>query len=211
VSEALLLRSQVANVRRRDRHLERDAFRDADTVRAELLDFRRVVRHEMDRRHAEDSKHAGGALVTPKIRGEAQHPVRVDRVEAVVLKVVRRDLVHDPDAASLLGQVQEDALRGAPESLHRGVELLTAVAPLGTEDIARHAFGVEAHKDVALLGDVPFDKRHVLFARERAYERVDPEVPVAGREPRLASEENVIAEFALEARHGPPFRRFRPI
>src|SRR2546430_6728645 len=124
VSEPLLLRSKVANVRRRDRHLERDACRDVDTVRAELLDLRGVVRHELDRRHPEDPEHAGGTLVTPKIRGETKDPVRVDGVETVVLKVVRRDLIHDPDAASLLGQVQEDALRGAPESLHRGVELL---------------------------------------------------------------------------------------
>src|SRR5437879_10360337 len=127
VPEALLLRSQVSNVRRRDRHLERDAFRYVDAVRAELLDFRGVVRHELDRRHPEDPEHAGGTLVTPKIRREAEDPVRVDGVETVVLKVVRRDLVHDPDAASLLGQVQEDALRGAPEWLHRGGEWLTTV------------------------------------------------------------------------------------
>jgi len=211
VPEALLLRSQVANVRRRDGNLERDAFRYVDAVRAELLDFRGVVRHELDRRHPEDPEHAGGTFVTPKIGREAKDPVRVDRVETVVLKVVRGDLVHDPDASSLLGQVQEDALRGSPESLHRGIELLATVAPLGTKDIARHAFGVQAHKDVGLPGDVPLHERHMLFARERADERVDPEVPVAGREPRLASEENVVAEFAFEARHGPPFRRFRPI
>src|SRR2546428_9036362 len=38
--KALLLRSEVANVRRRGRHLERDAFRYVDAVRAEFLDLR---------------------------------------------------------------------------------------------------------------------------------------------------------------------------
>jgi len=209
--EALLLRSQVANVRRRGGHLERDAFRHVDTVRAELLDFRGVVRHELDRRHPEDPEHAGGTLVTPKIRREAEDSIRVDRVETVVLEVVGGDLVHDPDAASLLGQVQEDASRRVPDSLHRGIELLTAIASFRTEDIARHALGVEAHKDVGLPHDVPFHERHVLFAGERADEGVDPEVPVARRKPSLASEENVVAEFGFETRHGPPFRRVRRI
>jgi len=211
VPEALLLRSQIANVRRRGGHLERDAFRHVDSVRAELLDFRGVVRHELDRRHPEDPEHAGGTLVTPKIRREAEDSVRVDRVETVVLEVVRRDLIHDPDAASLLSEIQQDALRRVPDSLHRGIELLAAVASFRTEDIARHAFGVEAHEDIGLPCDVPLHERHVLLAREWADECVDPEVPVAGRKPSLAAEENVVAEFGFEARHGPPFRRFRPI
>jgi len=211
VPEALLFRSQVTNVRRGGGHLERNAFRHLDTVRAELLDLRGVVRHELDRRHPEDPKHAGGTLVTPQIRREAEDSVRIDRVETVVLEVIRRDLVHDTDAAALLGEVQEDALRGSPDSLHRGIELLAAVAPLRTEDIARHAFGVEAHKDIGLPRDVPFHERHVLFAGEWADEGVDSEVPVARRKPSLASEENVVAEFGFEARHGPAFRRFRRI
>src|SRR2546427_2689914 len=59
--------------------------------------------------------------------------------------------------------------------------------------------------------DVPLHERHMLFARERADEGVDPEVPVARRKPSLATEENVVAEFGFETRHGPPFRRFRRI
>src|SRR5207249_3827569 len=85
-----------------------------------------------------DPEHARGTLVAPEIRGEPEDPIRIDRVEAVVLEMVRRHLVDDPDAPSLLGEVQQDALRGAPESLHRGIELLTAVASLRSEDIARH-------------------------------------------------------------------------
>jgi len=85
MSETILLRSQVPNVRGRGRHLERDAFRHGDAVGAELLDFRGVVRHELNRRHPEDPEHARGTFVTPEIRGEAKDPVRVDGVKAVVL------------------------------------------------------------------------------------------------------------------------------
>src|SRR5256712_354444 len=137
--KALLLRSEVANVRRRGRHLERDAFRYVDAVRAEFLDLRGVVRHQLNRCHAKHSEHARGTLVTPEVRGEAKDAICVDGVETVVLEVVRRDLVDDPDAPSLLGEVQQDAFRRASESPHCGIELFATVAPLRAEDIAGHA------------------------------------------------------------------------
>src|SRR5437867_7965455 len=114
--------------------------------------------------------------------------------------MVRRDLVDDPDAPSLLGEVQQDAFRGAPESLHRGVELLTTVTPLRPEDVPGHTLGVETDENIALPRHLTFHEGHVLFAREGAHERVDPEVSIAGREAGLASEKDVVAEFAFEAR-----------
>src|SRR5207245_1508644 len=123
--KALLLRSEVANVRRRGRHLERDAFRYVDAVRAEFLDLRGVVRHQLNRCHAKHSEHARGTLVTPEVRGEAKDAICVDGVETVV------------------------------------------------------------------------------FGRERADERVVPEVAVGRREAGLASEENVVAQFAFGTRHEP--------
>src|SRR2546427_11572379 len=62
---------------------------------------------------------------------------------------------------------------------------------------------MEADEDVAPPGDLPLHERHVLFARERADERVDPEVSVARREAGLASEEHVAAQVAFGTRHEP--------
>src|SRR2546422_9920283 len=156
--QALFLRPQVADVRSRDANVEGDAFRHANAVRAELLNLRGVVRHQLDRAYTEDPQHACGALVTAKIRRKTEGAVRVDRVEAVILKMVCRNLVDDADAPSLLGEVQEHAFGCPPESLQRGVQLLAAVAPLRTEHIAGHAFRVEAHEDVLLPGDLPLTR-----------------------------------------------------
>jgi len=209
--QALFLRAQVADVRGRGADLKGDPFRHANTVRAELLDFRGVVRHQLDRGDPEDPQRGCGTLVTPKIRGKTKSAVRVDRVEAVILQVVRRDLVDDADAPSLLGEVQEDALRRPADSLQCGVQLLAAVAPLRAEYIAGHAFGMQAHEDVLLPRDPSYHEGDVLFAAERADERGDAEVPVPGREPRLTSEQDVVAEFAFEAGHVPRFRQIRRI
>jgi len=209
--QALFLRAQVADVRRGGPDLEGDAFRHANAVRAELFDLRGVVRHQLDRADSEDPQYARSTLVTAEIRRKTEGAVRVDRVEAVILEVVRRDLVDDSDAPSFLGEVEKDAFGRPPESLQCGLQLLAAVASLRTEHIAGHALGVEAHEDVLLPRDLPLHEGDVLFAGERADERMDPEVAVPGRESRLTSEQNVVAEFAFETRHVPRFRLFRRI
>src|SRR3989442_10416023 len=94
--QALFLRAQVAGVRGGGSDLEGDPFRHANAVRAELLDLRGVVRHQLDRRDPEDPQHACGTLVTSEVRRKTERAVRVDCIEAVILQVVRRDLVTMP-------------------------------------------------------------------------------------------------------------------
>jgi len=207
----LLLRAQVSYVRGRDRDFEGDSLGHTDPVRLQFLNFRRVVRHEPHGRHTKDAQHARRAFVVPKISGESEDPVRVDRVEAMVLEVVCRDLVCDADPSSFLGHVQEDSGGRPTDSLHRCVELLAAIAPFGPEDIARHAFGVEAHEDVPLSRDVAPDERHVLLPRERADKCVNPEFAVPSRQPCLAPEEDVVAQLSFDARHRRRFRHSRRI
>src|SRR5437870_6002484 len=154
--QALLLRAQVADVRGRGADLEGDAFRHANAVRAELLDLRGVVRHQLDRGDPEDPQHACGTFVTSEVRRKTKRAVRIDRVETVILKVVRRNLVDDADAPSFLGEVQEDAFGRPPESLQCGIQLLAAVAPLRTEYIAGHAFELRAAGTSRLPANLPF-------------------------------------------------------
>jgi len=160
-----------------------------------LLDFRGVVRHQPDRLHPEDPQDAGRALVGPEVGGEAQNSVRVHRVEAVILKMVGRDFVCDPDPSALLGQVQQGAAGRFPEFLEGSIELCAAVAALGPEHIARDALGVEANEDILAPGDLSFDQGHMVFPAERALERVDAERSVPRGEPRRPREEEVVAQF----------------
>src|SRR5438309_7993136 len=193
--ETRLLRPEVADVRGGRRDLERNAVDHPEPVRFELLDLRGIVRHETDRLHPEEPQYAGRALVRPEVGGEAQDPVRVDRVEAVVLKMVRRDLVRDPDPPAFLGQVQEGAAGRLAEFRQRGVQLGAAVAALGSEHVPRDAFRVEAHEDILPSSDLSLDQGHVVLAGEGTLERVDAERPVPGREPGGPHEQDVVTQL----------------
>src|SRR5881296_2697725 len=106
------------------------------------------------------------------------------------------DLIRNPNAPSFLGHVEEHTRRRTTDPVHRGVELVAAIAPFRTEDVARHAFGMEAHEDVPLPRDPTLDERDVLLAREWADKRMDPKVAVSGRQPRLAPEQDVVAQLS---------------
>src|SRR2546422_4344390 len=74
--QALFLRAQVAGVRGGGSDLEGDPLRHANAVRAELLDLRGVVRHQLDRRGPEDTQHACGTLVTSNFFFQAEDGIR---------------------------------------------------------------------------------------------------------------------------------------
>jgi len=137
--------------------LERDPFGDPHAVRLELLDLRGVVRHQPHRFHAEHAEHAGSALVRAEVRGESQDAVRIDRVEPVVLKVVRRDFVRDPDPAAFLREVDQGAVGRRSDSLQGGIELGPAVAPFGSEHVTSDAFRVKANEHVLSARNPPLD------------------------------------------------------
>ncbi len=202
MAESVLLRDEIPPVRRRRRNLERDSFGDPHTVRLELLDLRRIVRHQPHRLHAEHAEQACGALVRAEVGREPEDAVRVDRVEPVVLEVVRGDLVRDPDPASFLREVDQGAVRRRSDSLQGGIELGAAIAPLGSEHVARDALRVEANKNVLSPRDTTLDERDVLLPREGTLERMDAEGPVARREARRHGEEEVVAQLDALFRQG---------
>src|SRR5205809_4070655 len=135
MGEPGLLRPEVANVRGGRRDLERNAVGHPEPVRFELLDFCRVVRHESHGLYAEDPQHAGGALVGSEVRWESEDPVGVDRVEAMVLKVVGSDLVGDPDHASFMREVEQDAAMRIADFLKRRIALASGIATIENEDV----------------------------------------------------------------------------
>src|SRR5207244_2320997 len=97
--------------------------------------------------------------VVARIRRKAELEIRLHRVEARLLQLVRAQLVEQPDAPSLLGHVQEDASVLAADLGERLLELLAAVAAHGVEDVAGQALGVDAHEDVLLAFDLSLHER----------------------------------------------------
>ena len=97
---------------------------------------------------------------------------------ALLLEVVRPDLVAEADARGPRGRAGTRARRGPPRrcgSMAR-VELHAAVAAQRTEHVAGEALGVHPHQHVALALHRAPDHRHVLLAVEERLVDVAGEV-----------------------------------
>ena len=113
---------------------------------------------------------------------EPEREVRVDGVHPLLLQLVRLQLVQQPDAASLLGHVQQHAAALGHDRAQRELELLAAVAAQRVEDVAGEAFRVDADEDVVHALDLPAYERDMLLAGEQLPERDRREVAVGGRQ-----------------------------
>src|SRR5713226_5188337 len=136
VAEFLLLRLEVFSSRRRWGDLERDAL---DDLEAEAFDgdvLGGVVRHQTDLADAEVAEDLRAGAVVADVGGEAELLVRLDRVGALILKLVRFQLVDQADAAPFLQKIENDPLPFLRDELERALELIAAVAAIGVEHVA---------------------------------------------------------------------------
>ena len=98
--------------------------------------------------------------------------------------MIGADLVGQTDSAALLVQIQEDAPALGRNPLHGRVELRTAVAPGGMEDLAGQTAGMHPYEHVVAVSDVAPHERQVRLAVDDALERHQLEITVVGRQLR---------------------------
>ena len=155
------------------------------TLEAEALDagdLARVVREDADRREPELGEDLGADAVLPRVGREAELDVRLDRVEPVLLELVGLQLRQEPDAAPLLGHVEQDAALLGGDPAERELELLAAVAAERVEDVAGEALRVDADEHVLLAVHLAPDERDVVLAGQHLAERDRRELAVGRRE-----------------------------
>src|SRR5204862_7340126 len=136
VSELGLLGTEVLDVARVRRHLERRARHHVHAVALEPTDLLRVVGEEAHALHAQVAQDLCPDAVVAQILPEAELEVRLHRVAALVLEGVGADLVGEPDAPALLAEVDEDAAARHRDRLERLAALVAAVAAPRAEDLA---------------------------------------------------------------------------
>ncbi len=89
----------------------------------------------------------------------------------------------EADAPSFVAaQVDDDPAPGLLDHGHGSVQLWTAVASQGTEDVAGQALAVHPDQHVGLAGHLPFDHGHVVLAVQHRLVGVDGELAVVGRD-----------------------------
>src|SRR4029079_9285983 len=141
VSELIPLGGQIAPVLLVGSDLDRHLL---DHLQPEAVDARelpRIVREDADRGQPEVGEDLVADAVLARILGQPELDVGLDGVHPLLLQLVRLELVEEPDAAALLGHVEEDAAALARDLVERLLELLAAVAAQRVEDVAREAFG----------------------------------------------------------------------
>ena len=127
--EALTLGPQVGDVLGVGVQRERHSIHDVEPEPLEAAVLHRVVGHEAHRGDPEVDEDLGTDAVLAVVHRQAQLQVGVDRVVALLLEVVRPQLVRQPDASPFVAaQVDDDAgplLGDEPQCLG---QLGTAVA-----------------------------------------------------------------------------------
>src|SRR4051794_12145503 len=109
MSELLAFRLQIARVFLVLRLFQRHPIADAQAVALEANHLARVVRDRPDRFEAEVEQDLRTDAVVAQVRLEAETFIRLDRVRAFILQLVRLELVQQADAAPLLIEIYDDA------------------------------------------------------------------------------------------------------
>src|SRR6266545_6725987 len=159
VAELVTFRRQIASVLRPRVGLDRHLLDDLEAEPFDPGDLLRVVRQDPDRRQTEVGQDLVADPVVPHVRLEAELDVRLDRVEPVLLELVRAQLVEQSDAASLLRHVEEHAALLGCDPTQRVLELLAAVAAQRVEDVPGQTLRVDAYEHVLLPLDIALDER----------------------------------------------------
>ena len=95
-------------------------------------------------REAEEVQHARGDAVEPLVGLEAQTLVGLEGVEALVLQAVGAQLVHQPDAAAFLREIEQHAAaRLARWRAIGAAQLIAAIAFERAQKIAGEAFRMQ--------------------------------------------------------------------
>src|SRR5437867_13206995 len=89
------------------RHNDRDAPRYPDPVQLKILDLCRVIGHQPDRPDMKRLQHVGGQVIVSLVPLEAEQLVSPKSVIAVILELIRFDLVDEPDTPTLLPHVED--------------------------------------------------------------------------------------------------------
>ena len=114
--------------------------------------------------HAEQTEDLRPHAIITLVGVVTEVHVGIYRVVALLLQLIGGNLRHQADAAPFLVEVEDNALAGFVYHLHGAVQLLAAVAALGTEDVAGHAGGMHAHGDCLVLFPFALNQGNVLEA-----------------------------------------------
>lgn len=136
VSHALLLGVHVEAVVGGRLCLYGDILHHLKAIAFEADALHGIVSHEAHLSYSKLMEYLGAHAVVALVGLVAELEIGIDGINALLLKLVSPDLVHQADSAALLTEIEDNAASLLLDHLHGLVELLAAVAALRSEDIA---------------------------------------------------------------------------
>src|SRR5437773_9592118 len=109
-------------------------------------------------------QHVCGQVIVSLVPLEAEQLVSPKSVIAVILELIRFDLVDEPDTPTLLPHVEDYPpihFRDLPHSL---VKLFATITPQRAKSVPSKTLRVESHWDIFLLENVPVNQGCMLFS-----------------------------------------------
>ena len=100
---------------------------DADAVGLEAHDLRRVVCDEPDGWHAFQAQDCRRRVIGARVGRQPQREVCLDGVQPLVLEAIGADLVHEPDAATFLTEIEQRPASLGGDQAQRLLQLLAAI------------------------------------------------------------------------------------
>src|SRR6266566_98775 len=162
VAELVPLDVEIGPILIRRRRHDRQPLDDLQSVAFEAYQLHRIVRQHADRRQSEVEQNLRADAVIPQVRLETELLVGRDGVVALILELVRLELVEEADAPPFLIEVHDHSRAHLRDHPHRAVQLPAAIAPGRAEDVARQALRVHPHQHLLLARDVAEYQRDVL-------------------------------------------------
>jgi hypothetical protein len=130
--------------------------RESKTIKS--AKFGRIVSKKSKSLNAKIHEYLCADAVFTAVDREAKFEIRVDRIEAGILKLIGPKLVTDADASALVSsQVDDYTSTIFCNSPHRFIELRSTVTFDARKDVTCETFAVHAHKNrlvTRLAGDV---------------------------------------------------------
>ncbi len=162
-------------------YFERHYLGNLHTVAFKANTFHGIVGHEAHILDSQCVEYMGTDTVIAFVGLVSEMKIGVDRIKAVLLKLVCRYLIHQTDAAALLVEIYDSSPAFLLDQLHGEMKLLAAFATLRTEYVAGHAGRVDTNQHRFIACDIALDKRDMLQAVLFLTERYESEMSVSGR------------------------------
>src|SRR4029453_17886158 len=118
--------------------------------------------------------------VISQVAGIPELRICLDSIESFLLQFVRVNFCREPDAASLLAHINQDAAAFLLNLAKRRVQLISAVAPARTKHVAGKALAVYTHQRWLVLVDLAFDQSEMMLAVEFRAIQMQIEITIVG-------------------------------